>query len=96
MKVTITSEEQPRRKVLVDSHELFYIGGEAVFWMYRPRGDDWLQQIRSNFDFTPLTVDSHDREMLVTFKTQQEAQDLENWLLYANREADEGYNTMRG
>ena len=50
----------------------------------------------SKFDFIPLTVDSHDREMLVTFKTQQEAQDLENWLLYANREADEGYNTMRG
>lgn len=96
MKVTITSEERLRRKVLVDSHELYYIENQAVFWMYRPRGDDWLQQVRSNFDFTALVVESRDQEMIVTFKMQQEAQDFENWLLYANREADEGYSTMRG
>ena len=96
MKVKITSEEQPKRTILVDSREVFYTEGEANFWMSRPRGDDWLQQVRSNFDFRALSVESHDLEMTVTFETEQQAQEFGDWLLYANREADEGYRTMRG
>lgn len=96
LKVTITSEEQPKRTILVDSREVFYTEGEANFWMNRPRGDDWLQQVRSNFEFRALSVESHGREMTVKFETELQAQEFEDWLLYANREADEGYRTMRG
>lgn len=96
MKVAIASEEQPKRKVFIDSHEVFYIEDQAVFWMQRPRGDDWLQQVRSNFDFRARSVEKHEGEMTVVFETEQQAQEFESWILYANREADEGYSTMRG
>jgi hypothetical protein len=65
--------------------------------MIRPRGDDWLQKVRSNFGFFPDAVEATtDREMSVSFDSIEAAQKFEDWLIYANKEADEGYRTMRG
>ena len=96
MKVTITCRAQPKRYVTIDSNTLFYEKATNTFWMTRPRGDDWLQQVRSDFSFLPASIESTNMEMTVSFDTIEAAQEFERWLIYANREADEGYRTMRG
>jgi hypothetical protein len=34
--------------------------------------------------------------MTVSFDSIEAAQEFEDWLIYANKEADAGYRTMRG
>ena len=96
MKVFITCNAQPKRYVTIDSNTLFYDEAANTFWMSRPRGDDWLQEVRSDFSFLPESIESTNMEMTVSFDTIEAAQEFERWLIYATKEADEGYRTMRG
>jgi hypothetical protein len=96
MIVTISCSALPKRNVVIDSNTLFYDADQHIFSMIRPRGDDWLQKVRSSFDFSPASVVGSQLAMTVTLDTPQQAYEFEEWLIFANQEADEGYRTMRG
>lgn len=96
MKVTILCQARPHRSVAIEGNTLFHDANRQVFSMIRPRGDDWLQKVYSSFDFQAVSVVSDDREMAVTLETVEQALEFEEWLLFANAEAAEGYSTMRG
>lgn len=96
MIVTISCSAQAKRNVVIDSNTLFYDADQHIFSMIRPRGDDWLQTVRSSFDFSPASVVDTELAMTVTLETLQQAHEFEEWLLFANEEAHNGYSTMRG
>lgn len=92
----ITSSEQTKRSVLVESHELNYDSSDALFWMRLVMGDDWFQRVKSNFDFAPIAYAILKNEARVSFATTVQAQEFEVWLIEANERVDYGYRTMRG
>jgi hypothetical protein len=96
MIVTISCSAQPKRNVVIDSNTLFYDADQHIFSMIRPRGDDWLQTVRSSFEFSPASVVGSQLAMTVTLETPQQAHEFEEWLIFANEEAQKGYSTMRG
>ena len=96
MKVTIICLAKPNRSVVIGGNTLYYDDNRQVFSMNRPRGDDWLQKVYSSFDFHAVSVTNDDREMTVTLETVEQSLEFEEWLLFANTEADKGYSTMRG
>ena len=96
MKILISSKDQPNRSVMIDSNPLFHDQEMGSFWMTRPRGDDWLQRVTSNFKFPAVAIESRPQEMIISFESIEHAQTFEAWLLYANAEADEGYRKCGG
>jgi hypothetical protein len=76
--------------------QIEYEASASRFFMPRPMGDDWLQQISHLSERTPKLVRIDERVMFVVYESAVDAEAFTQWLKRAEAEAQEGYRTMRG
>jgi len=68
----------------------------ARFFMPRPIGDDWLQQISYIPNPSPELVRIEENIMFAVFQSDASVRAFIAWLAESAVEAEAGYNTMRG
>ena len=98
MRVLISSLSAVAREREVEVGELNFEQDKGNFWMQCVMGDDWLQRVNSSarLEFPPKFVRNSANVAFVVFETEFQAQQFEDWLIYAQEQVRKGFRTMRG
>lgn len=98
MKVLISTLDDKNYDEEVEVSHLNYEREGDNFWMPCVMGDDWLQRINSShaLDAKPSVVRIEERIGFVVFASKNEAESFRSWLVDAEEQVREGYQTMRG
>lgn len=96
MKIVITCVEAPSTKVAVNVYALSYDGSKKAFSMPCPYGDNWLHRLGYELESHPVEIHLQWDEATISFKNRRDAEAFEAWLRASEKQAQEGYTTMRG
>lgn len=96
MNINLTCGDNAKYRRKVEVYMLNFDSRNKTFSMPWCIGDDWGQVLRCPMSTVPTTVDFEGNEAVVHFDRQQDADEFGAWLIEAEKEAQQGYRTMRG